>query len=142
MKIKKRKVLTHHHKYKNGSLEDLFSKKLILKVLNELYPGKPKLTIKELNPQIRMEDTLKKIVWEQRDTEFDKTKFAKAIAVQIERKSLVPNIAKFITEQIIKITEQRVKSKPRTQNLISIQGKEYKRKIMELKEIYVSESAD
>jgi len=48
IKIRKGNTITSNHIYDNGSLENLFSKQMIINVLNTLYPGKTKFKTSEL----------------------------------------------------------------------------------------------
>jgi hypothetical protein len=106
---------------------------MIVNTLNDIYPDKLKFKISDLKLEKRMEKILEDIVWHKRDSGFDKIKFAQTIAKTIDKKEMIPSIALKIVNQIIQITEERVKLKPRTEPLISLQGPEYTKKILELK---------
>jgi len=119
-KLKQKSLYTEHFILEKGTFEDLFPLKLHVKILNNLFQNGIEINLSDFIKNNPVEKQLKRIVWEKKKSNFDKASYAKAISKEITSHQKIPHFARLIVDRAIELSMTKLKNKPKTYSLYSI----------------------
>jgi hypothetical protein len=119
-RMSKGNEFVRHFIYTKGTVEDLFSTRLHVEIINRLYPSGDTVRYSDLRSSAPIERIIKKVIWDKKRTAFDKRIYAKAITRELRKKTSIPTHAKEIVASILDLAKLRAKKMPRLYSHLTI----------------------
>jgi len=119
-RMSKGNEFVRHFIYTRGTVEDLFSTRLHVKIINRLYSSGDTVRYSDLRSSAPIERIIKKVIWNKKRAAFDKKIYAKAITRELRKKTSIPTHAKEIVASILDLAKLRAKKMPRLYSHLTI----------------------
>ncbi|MBI4842711.1 MAG: hypothetical protein HY809_00080 [Nitrospirae bacterium] len=113
-------LLVKHFIYPQGTLEDLFSVKRHIKVLNSLYPHGGSIGSLDLRGSKRIEKKINAVLWKKKSVHFDKKSYAEAMIGEFKSRRHIPAKAREIVNATVDLAKARLKKLPKLHSYLSV----------------------
>lgn len=118
-RINSQGALVSHHIYNQGTLEDLYNRRMVAKIFNLLYTEGTKIIFEDLNGSGQAEIIFKKVLYSRKRGRFDKNTLAREVAKRITSKKMIPKQALKITEECLHLAQKSAQLNPSSISILT-----------------------